>query len=405
MGTGHELGATYKKSIFYNKSAFSANYTFPNLFHTFIRTELNYDIDVDGTYKKFINVERVFFSPYTRWAGGVYVDKQFRKQYVYTPNPINEFEFYSFSTTDYWLGHSFRLLNGNAAEHRSTNFISSFRMKQASFSRVLPSEIDPLRYYSSDHLYLMSMGISTRKYSQDINVLNFNVLEDVASGFVFNITGGYEQKNANWKNYIGTRIAYGKYYKLGYFGADLEYGSFFFQGIQERSTFKLSTTYFTPILGNGRWTFRQFIKPQLVVGNDRLNTPYDRLNLNGENGIQGFNSYNLIGTKKIRLAMQTQGYSPWNVYGFRLNPYLCYTLGILGNEKEGFIRNKLYSHIGVGLIVTNDYLAFSSFQFSFSYYPDTPFDSNEVFKTNTFRSTDFGLPNYEIGKPSIVPYE
>ena len=142
-----------------------------------------------------------------------------------------------------------------------------------------------------------------------------------------------------------------------------------------------------------------------MVGNDRLNTPYDRLNLNGENGIQGFESYNLIGTKKIRLAMQTQGYSPWNVYGFRMNPYLGYTLGILGNEKQGFINNKLYQHIGIGLIVTNDYLSFGSFQFSFSYYPDTPFDSNEVFKTNTFKSTDFGLPSYEIGKPSLVPYE
>jgi hypothetical protein len=249
------------------------------------------------------------------------------------------------------------------------------------------------------------MGISIRKYTEDINVLNFNVLEDVASGFVFNITGGYEQKNYSWKNYVGTRIAYGKYYRLGYFGADLAYGSFFFQGIQERSTFKLSTIYFTPLMGDGRWTFRQFIKPQLVVGNDRLNTPYDRLNLNGENGIQGFNSNTLIGTKKIRLAMQTQGYSPWNVYGFRMNPYLGYTLGILGNEKQGFINNKLYQQIGIGLIVTNDYLAFGSFQFSFSYYPDTPFDSNEVFKTNTFMSTDFGLQNYEIGKPSLVPYE
>ena len=405
MGTGHELGGTIKKSIFYNKTAYSANYTFPNFFNTFIKTELNYDVDVDGCYKKFINVERIFFSPFTRWAGGVYLDKQLRKQYVYTPNPINAFEFYSFSTTDYWLGHSFRLLNGNAAEHRSTNFISSFRIRQTSFSRVLPAEIDPLQYYSNDHLYLMSMGISTRKYSQDINVLNFNVLEDVASGFVFNITGGYEQKNASWKNYIGTRIAYGKYYKLGYFGADMEYGSFFFQGIQERSTFKVGTTYFTPLMGNGRWKFRPFIKPQLVVGNDRLATPYDRLNLNGDSGIQGFNSYNLYGTKKIRLAMQTQGYSPWNVYGFRLNPYMGYTLGILGNEKQGFINNKLYQQIGIGLIVTNDYLAFSSFQFSFSYYPDTPFDSNEIFKTNTFRSTDFGLPNYEIGKPSLVQYE
>ena len=405
MGTGHELGATVKKSIFYNKTAYSANYTFPNFFHTYIKTELNYDVDVDGSYRKFLNVERTFFSPYTKWAGGFYVDQELKKQYIYSPLPVNEFEFYTFSTRDVWLGHSFKIMNGNEQDQRATNFISSVRIMQRRYMKLLPNQFDPLQYYSDQKMYLLSMGIATRKYTEDVNVLNFNTQEDVASGFVFNITGGYELKNARWNNYLGTRIAIGKYFHAGYFGADIEYGSFFYQGKQERSTLKLSATYFTPLMGNGRWKFRQFIKPQLVVGNDRLNTPYDRLNLNGENGIQGFESYNLIGTKKIRLAIQTQGYSPWNVYGFRLNPYLGYTLGILGNEKQGFINNKLYQHIGIGLIVTNDYLAFSSFQFSFSYYPDTPFDSNEVFKTNTFKSTDFGLPSYEIGKPSLVPYE
>ncbi len=405
MGTGHELGGTVKKSIFYNKTAYSANYTFPNFFHTYIKTELNYDVDVDGSYRKFLNVERTFFSPYIKWAGGFYVDQELKKQYIYEPLPVNEFEFYTFSTRDVWLGRSFKIMDGNEQEHRATNFISSVRLMQRRFMKLLPDQFDPVHYYSDQKMYLLSMGISTRKYTEDVNVLNFNIQEDVASGFVFNITGGYELKNACWNNYLGTRLAIGKYYSVGYFGADLEYGSFFYQGRQERSTFKLGATYFTPLLGNGRWKFRQFIKPLLVVGNDRLNTPYDRLNLNGENGIQGFESYNLIGTKKIRLAMQTQGYSPWNVYGFRMNPYLGYTLGILGNEKEGFVHNKLYSHIGIGLIVTNDYLSFGSFQFSFSYYPDTPFDSNEVFKTNTFKSTDFGLPSYEIGKPSLVPYE
>jgi hypothetical protein len=404
MGTGHELGATYKKSIFYNESAFSANYTFPNLFHTFIKTELNYDVEVGGSYKKFINVERVFFSPFTQWAGGVYFDKQLRSVYNYEHNLTQLPTNLSSSTIDSWLGHSIKISNLFTTKKINSNFISSIRFKETNYSSVLAEPLDPLRYFSDEKLYLLSMGISIRKYTEDINVLNFNTVEDIASGFVYNLTGGYELKNNLWNNYLGNRIAYGKYFKSGYFGGDIEYGSFFYQGIQERSTFKTSVTYFTRLLGNGRWKFRQFIKPQLVVGNDRLNTPYDRLNLNGENGIQGFNSNNLIGTKKIRLAMQTQGYSPWNVYGFRMNPYLGYTLGILGNEKQGFIHNKLYQHIGIGLIVTNDYLAFSSFQFSFSFYPDTPFDSNEVFKTNTFKSTDFGLPSYEIGKPSLVPY-
>ncbi|MFY8214788.1 MAG: hypothetical protein ACOVKJ_10050, partial [Flavobacterium sp.] len=193
MGTGHELGVTYKKSIFYNESAFSANYTFPNLFHTFIKTELNYDIEVDGSYKKFINIERNFFSPFTQWAGGFYFDKQLRSVFNYEPNLIQLPTNLSSSSIDSWLGHSIKISNLFTTKKRYSNFISSIRFKETNYSSVLAESLDPLRYFSDNKLYLLSMGISIRKYTEDINVLNFNVLEDVASGFVFNITGGYEQ--------------------------------------------------------------------------------------------------------------------------------------------------------------------------------------------------------------------
>jgi hypothetical protein len=103
------------------------------------------------------------------------------------------------------------------------------------------------------------------------------------------------------------------------------------------------------------------------------------------------------------MTIQSQGYSHWRFLGFRLNPYLSYTAGMLGQENSGFSDSKLYSQISMGLIISNDFLVFSSFQFSLSYYPSIP-DGNPMYKTNALSTSDFGLQNFEISKPSLIGY-
>jgi hypothetical protein len=253
-------------------------------------------------------------------------------------------------------------------------------------------------------LYLISLGITSRKFSQDKNIFNFNVIEDIATGFVYNLTTGYQKKYNEYKFYAGGRIAIGSYFKFGYLSGNLEFGTFLDLGKTNQTASSLRLIYFTNLQEIGKWKLRHFIKPQLIIGNNRLNTNYDRLTLNGAtNGIDGFSSEGLFGTKKLLMTIQTQGYSPWRLIGFRLNPYLSYTAGMLGQKDIGFSRSKLYSQISAGVIISNDYLIFSSFQFSISYYPNIP-EGNSIFKTNAISTSDFGLQNFELSKPNLITY-
>jgi len=138
---------------------------------------------------------------------------------------------------------------------------------------------------------------------------------------------------------------------------------------------------------------------------NRPNVLSDRITLNGDSGINGFNSQSLFGTKKLLISFQTQGYSPWKITGFRLNPYFRYTMGLIGDDNQKIFSSKLYSQIGVGVIISNDYLVFKSFQLSFSYYPNLPIDGGSLFKTNAIRTNDFGLENFGISKPELVKYQ
>ena len=138
-----------------------------------------------------------------------------------------------------------------------------------------------------------------------------------------------------------------------------------------------------------------------------LNTPsetwYCRISARSS-FFSGFNNPLLNGTKKLFTTFQTQTYVPGNWHGFHFSPFYNMTLGMLGNESDKFLNGKLYSIFSLGVLINNDYLVFSSFQISFSFYPSIPYQGTNVFKTNTFKNDDLTLPDFQIGEPTIVPF-
>lgn len=406
LGTGHQFSNAYINSLQSTQNGYKTSYTVPNIMNTFISTSVGYNIDLVGSYSKFIDIERPFFSTYARWAAGIYVDQQYIKTVAVDSNQVSYPQNFKYNSQDYWAGHASRIFEGDTEDNRSTNLITAVRYFNKNYVENPVALQDSLGVYSSENLYLASIGVSSRKYTQDKYIFNFDLVEDVASGIVYNITSGFQRKDDNYRFYVGGRFALGKYYKFGFLSGDIQYGTFFAHSKTEQSTINFSAVYFTNLLETGRWKFRQFIKPQLIIGSNRLDSNADRLTLNGgTSGIEGFSSGTIFGTKKLLVTFQTQGYSPWSVWGFRLNPFFNCSLGMLGQESIDFKGSKIYSQFGVGIIISNDYLVFHSFQFSFSYYPNIPGDAGSIFKTNSVKTYDFGLQNFDISKPVVVPYQ
>jgi hypothetical protein len=282
-------------------------------------------------------------------------------------------------------------------------------------------DYDSINFYSGETFYLGGIGISSRQFIEDEYLYNYGITEIVPVGKIYGITGGYQTKNNLGRWYIGARASFGNYYNWGYLSTNFEYGTFFNASKTEQSAFSFQANYFTNLVELGKkWKMRQFIKPQIILGKDRLKSVGDNLALNenvpfqgtygagfqGDNdaGINGFDSA-IFGTKKFVLSLQTQLYSPWNIIGFRINPFFNYSAALLGNENIGLSKSKLYSSIGIGVLINNDYLVFNSFQFSVSFYPNIPGQGNNIFKTNSFGTTDFGLQDFDFGKPRTVIYK
>ncbi|MCX6257445.1 MAG: hypothetical protein NTW49_06055, partial [Bacteroidia bacterium] len=402
LGTGHEFKNSFTRN-YSNGNSFDTQYSIPNIRNTYVSSILHYGINGNRYFNKNLTVDRPFFSPLARWAAGVSFMQQFRRDSLHISDQQLVLQNIKFNAQDYWAGVAIQIFKGNTENDRTTNFITALRFLRINYLERPDKMIDTLHNYSDENLYLAGFGISTRKYVQDKFIFNYGVIEDVPIGKVYSLTVGYQENNNIGRQYIGTRVSSGFYYPWGYLSSDWEYGTYIRKSHVEQGVFSAGIIYFTGLEELGRWKFRQFVKPQFIFGINRFS--YDSLTLKGGNGLDGFNSSALSGTSRFLLTLQTQSYAPWNLFGFRFGPYLLYSLGMLGHEGAGFTNSKVYSQIGFGVLIKNEYLLISTFQISIAFYPVIPGNGTDIFKINSFRTTDFGFRDFVIGKPAPVTYQ
>lgn len=420
VGTGHHLALDYSNRKSDGHGAVYSSYTVPNFKNTFVSGMVTYATDYDDHFEKSLSIDRPFYSPLTRWAGGLLLEQKYLGRFFPDDSVPMIDKNLKFFAQDYWGGHAFHLLKGNTEENRATNLIVSARSLIVNYSEQPPIKYDSIRYFSDERFFLASTGISSRRFIEDSYIFKDGITEDVPVGVVYSLTGGIQNKNHQNRFYLGAKAFYGNYFKWGFLSTKLEVGTFFNHSKTEQTAYSINLSYFSNLLHlGGDWKMRQFIKPQMVIGINRLHSVGDRLSLDDdpafvsvyydkeiqENAaIEGFSSI-ALGTKKYLLELQSQFYSPWELWGFRLNPFINVTAGILTGGNNSFGTEKIYSAIGVGCVVRNDYLVFDSFQFSLTYYPQIPGQGNGIFKTNSFTNEDFGFQDFQIGKPQPVNYK
>jgi len=403
-GLGHYFSNQYKTRFQDNSHAFRSQYQINNIANTFINVGGLYDIDLEKNHQKSVYIDRQFYSPLTKYAGGINLTKVFYKDSI--PNLTNEnlitnikYNFY-----DAWFGRAFRI--SKPEEKKITNLITSLRYNITNYIETPLPIYDPEQIYTDQKMFLGSIAISSSQFKQTKYLFNYGLIEDVNEGKNFALTGGLQWKNQIIRPYVGAKFSLGKFVNENYYGLNMEWGTFFNGNNLEQSVFKIEGMFFSKVFEYRDWKFRQFFSPELVYGYNRLDFVKDRINLNGRtNGIDGFDSYTLTGTKRVLLSLQTQSYAPGNWLGFRFSPFLSGSVGWLGDEKNKFISDNMYSKIAFGVLINNDYLVFQNIQLSIALYPTIPGQGRNIIKTNNIRNDNFDLMRFNTGQPTTVPYQ
>lgn len=404
LGFGHEIENNFTRELNEGTTAENVKYTINNIKNTFIKSIFFYQNDLNNNTTRSAKIERPFFSPLTKNAAGVFFENRSYLEELPDSNNILDSQKISLQTQQFWIGHSFKIVQGNSKDDRFTNLISSVGYKKVDYIKRPQQIYDPSNFFTSEELYLATIGINTRKFAQDKYLFNFGIIEDVPYGKVYAFTGGFQEKNNIRRAYFSGRIAYGNYFKFGYTSANIEWGGFNSNGITEEATLRIEANYFTNLISVRNLKIRQFIKPTFVQGNNRMSSIKDRVSFFDQNGISGFNNPLINGTKKLFTSFQTQTYVTGNWHGFHFSPFLNISVGALGDATDKFFKSTLYSTFSIGALINNDYLVFNNFQISLSYYPSIPFEGNNVIRPNTLKNNDFSLPDFQIGEPTVVPF-
>lgn len=420
LGFGHQLKLGLENRFSDGKTAPNFLYKMPNFKHSYISSTLGHTSYLDESYSNWFNIERPFFSPYSKWAGGVYLDQQFKGELLPNTNQELVNQNFKYQSQDFWAGYSFRLFAGKTERERTANLITAFRFLNKDYSEKPSVEFDNIGFFSNETFYIGSIGISSRQFIEDCYLFRDGIAENVPIGDNYVFKWGNQYKNHKNRMYLGGKISHGNYYNWGYFSASFEFGTFLNKSKSEQTAYSFSINYFTNLMSLGSdWKMRQFIKPEFLIGKNRLNSIGDRVTIDQANGFRRFygseeerkNSIgipsfdsNLLGTSKYVLGLQTQFYAPWEVLGFRFNPYININMAMMEDEALPHIKSKVYSSFSLGLIIRNDYLVFNSLQLSLSFYPSIPGQGDNIFKTNAINNEDFGLPGFELKKPSPIWY-
>lgn len=403
LGMGHEIrdGLTCRQKS--GNLTNTASYYIPNIHNTYINSTFQLGTDEFRNYVSRVAIERPFFSPLTKWAGGIDFMHHSGQVYVNTGDSIPSLQPIKFNTQDYWAGYSMQLINGRSEDIRTTRLVSAIRYVKVSYLDKPDWSDNGQSPYFNEYFYLASVGITKRKYMQDKYVFKLGLTEDVPVGKVYSLTGGFGHRDNSASTYMGFRVSSGNYQKWGYFGSNFEFGTFINKSQLSQGAFTVGAIYFSGLREIGKWKFRQFVKPQLIIGINRFSN--DSLTINDGYGLDGFNSPSLSGTSRMLFTMQTQAYSPWDFIGFRFGPYLICSFGMLGDQANGFKNSKVYSQFGLGVLIKNENLVMNTFQLSIAFYPSIPGKGQGIFKLNPFETADFGFSDFETGKPSTIIFQ
>ena len=166
----------------------------------------------------------------------------------------------------------------------------------------------------------------------------------------------------------------------------------------EQGVFTAGINYFSGLFEIGKWKFRQFVKPQVTIGMNRFS--YDSLTLKEGYGLNGFNSTSSFRQQSTGIYNSDSIICPMESLDSVLVRFLLILLECLEMQKPDFKTSKVYSQLGLGVLIKNENLVFNTFQISVSFYPLIPGVGQNVFKMNSYRTGDFGFRDFEIGKPS-----
>jgi hypothetical protein len=399
---GHELHAVFywdgEKSPWLGHELY---YLMHNMGGSFINGTLRYQ-QVFNTESYQLGLDRRFFTPNTKWAGSLDLERTRTFRYIHFGDSLSLDVPLKYNLYDGWMGRAFYLRSQRKQTRQRVNLVVSTRLYRNQYiERPDPGE-QSFYLYQNRTGWLSSLAISSQSFFRSNLILDFGRTEDIPQGLLFSLTGGMEKNEFNTRVYAGFSLSQGRYLgRFGYLYTKLESGGFFLnKDYVEQGVINFRANYFTPLFIINRFKIRHFISRNLVYGINRFEDEYIGI---GDDDIRGFQYGLPLGTKKAFLNYEIDAFSPLYLYGFRFVFFSFLDFGLIGPDSKRLHDGLFQSGFGIGARIRNERLVFPTFSIRLGFYPNHP-DKNIPLFLQFSGEERLKIDNFNVTRPEIAPF-
>jgi hypothetical protein len=361
---------TYSQEIRYKKV---------NLFGSFVNgtlgfTQMDNAASLGNEHENawYFRLDRPLFNPFTRFAGGLELSRNFSKNVYARPDTL--FGKYDYDIQDFWMGYSFgqSKLPNSQRENRNRKFIAirTYQKKFNSLPDVQLSPRDQLLYMDRVS-FLSQLTFFKQDFYKTKYVLGFGRTEDIPYGYRVSFTGGWEKENGQERPYLSSDLYWNYVTEIGTiytYGGKI--GSYWGNDKLQDALVQFNFTRYSKIYPMGKANVRHLINVGYAEQYNQKNK--FGLDIRNGNGLSGFRPDSLTGTRRLTFQTEATVFTNWKVLGFHLAPLVRMDLAMINRYRAEFINEKnFFSGFSIALMARNENLIFNTVEARVFYFPNT----------------------------------
>lgn len=350
----------------YRKNSIAGTFINGTIGYTQLNTGSSYGEEEEKAY--YIRFDRPLVSPYTRYAGGMELSRNWSENFFSINDSL--FKDYRYVINDFWIGYN---IGANSNNDRSRHFIA-VRAFDQHFTRVPSQEREQQRPLYNDQTFVLG---SATFFKQDFYtsrfIYGFGRTEDVPYGHNISLITGWSRQRGLERSYFGLEAEKAMVSRLGeFYTIGIRAGGFRHNKRLEDATVLISGKLMSRLIPRGNFLFRQSIIVDYTrVFRQRTSVPLD---INNEFGLQYFRADSLWGTKRFHIQSETVAFSPWQFLGFRFAPFAFGEMAMISGDDQSIFSDKPYFGFGGGIRTRNENLIFGTVELRLIFYPRTTED-------------------------------
>ncbi|MDA3892804.1 MAG: hypothetical protein PF517_14175 [Salinivirgaceae bacterium] len=400
-GTDHQLiNRAYFDRTAKKESGYSGTYRIPNIYKSFISTDIDYH---SLYYENYYGIRfyRNFFTPDIKYAGAASI-------YFFDENPellINDTlirKRLDYRQTDIWIGRNFNLNRDYLVKDFRPGINISARYTGRVFNKRPNIYADSAAYYYDINRLLGKLGYSNQKFLESNMIYSSGKTEDIPIGYLIEFIVGMEFDDFKQRGYLGNKIAFATTLKRNFYCYNsFELGSYYNTNTLEQGVLRLYTKAFSPLIKTTGPMFRQFLSISYTQGFNMKS--YQYVGLNNEYGIRSWNKSYPVGNYRFSLSSETVIFPKWYFYGVGSTFFTFADIGTVGNSPNLALSQTAYSSLGIGFRLRNDNFVFNSIEIRLSWFPVVPEGKNWSYYISSEQTLN--LNDLKPGIPKIIPFE